>query len=94
MDAIARCDKVSFCVYDQGYRREGEWALNIRSVVVFGRIQVLEDPEECIPIVRRLGAKYTTDLEYIHKTIRQSSVNLRILRLTPEHITGKLVNES
>ena len=94
MDAIARCDKVSFCVFDQGYRREGEWALNIRSVIVFGRVQVLEDPEVSIAIVRKLGAKYTTDTEYIHKTVRQSAPNLRILRLTPEHITGKLVNES
>ena len=38
VDAIRRCDKASFCVYDQGFRREGEWALNIRSVIVFGRI--------------------------------------------------------
>ena len=29
IDAINRCDKVSFCVYDKGYRKEGEWALNI-----------------------------------------------------------------
>ena len=35
VDAIRNCEKVSFCVYDQGFRREGEWALNIRSVVVF-----------------------------------------------------------
>ena len=34
IDAIAKCDKVSFCVYDQGYRKDGEWALNINSVVV------------------------------------------------------------
>ena len=33
-DAIARSDKVSFCVMDQGFRRAGEWALNIKSVVV------------------------------------------------------------
>ena len=25
IDAIRRCDKASFCVYDQGFRREGEW---------------------------------------------------------------------
>ena len=26
IDAIQNCDKVSFCVYDEGYRKEGEWA--------------------------------------------------------------------
>ena len=24
LDAIAKCDKVSYCVMDQGYRNEGE----------------------------------------------------------------------
>ncbi|HCJ41039.1 MAG TPA: 5-nitroimidazole antibiotic resistance protein, partial [Ruminococcus sp.] len=31
VDAVKRHDKVSFCVYDEGFRREGEWALNIKS---------------------------------------------------------------
>ena len=35
-DAMKASDKASFSVYDEGYRREGEWSLNIRSVVVFG----------------------------------------------------------
>ena len=33
IDAIKECDKASFCVYDEGYREEGEWALNIKSVI-------------------------------------------------------------
>ena len=49
-DAIRRCDKVSFCVYDEGFVREGEWALNIKSVIVFGRIRIVEDHEEAIRI--------------------------------------------
>ena len=32
IDAIKACDKASYCVYDEGYRKEGEWALNIKSV--------------------------------------------------------------
>ena len=38
-DALRRDDKASFCVYDGGFRKEGEWALNIRSVIVFGRVE-------------------------------------------------------
>ena len=34
IDAIKECDKASFCVYDEGYREEGEWALNIKSVII------------------------------------------------------------
>ena len=40
MDAMARYDKVSYCVYDQGEYREGDWAPYIRSVIVFGRVTV------------------------------------------------------
>ena len=46
IDAVERCDKVSFCVYDEGYKKEGEWALNINSVIVFGRIAKVTDEEK------------------------------------------------
>lgn len=94
IDAIRSCDKASFCVCDQGYRRPGEWALNIRSVIVFGRIRILEDQRQAIAITRRLSLKYTSDTEFIENEIRQSGANVLVFRLTPEHITGKLVNES
>ncbi|MBQ7167600.1 MAG: pyridoxamine 5'-phosphate oxidase family protein, partial [Treponema sp.] len=32
IDAIEKCDKASFCVMDQGFKKEGDWALNITSV--------------------------------------------------------------
>lgn len=93
-DAMKRHDKASFCVCDQGYRREGEWALNIRSVIVFGRIAIVEDQEQAMEIMRQLSDKYTSDSEYIEREIRQSGANTLVFALIPEHITGKLVNES
>ena len=94
IDAIHGCDKASFCVMDQGYRKEGEWALNIKSVIVFGRIQFVEDFGEAMSIVRQLSLKYTGDIDYIDWEIQQSGKNTMVFRLVPEHITGKLVNES
>ncbi len=94
IDAIRSCDKASFCVMDQGFRREGEWALNIKSVIVFGRIQILEDQAQAIDITRQLSFKYTDDADFIEREIRKSGKNVLVFRLTPQHITGKLVNES
>jgi len=94
IDAIRSCDKASFCVMDSGFRREGEWALNIRSVIVFGRIQILEDPQQAIDITRQLSLKYTDDIAFIEREIQESGRNVLVFRLMPEHITGKLVNES
>ena len=94
IDAMERCAKASFCVMDSGFRREGEWALNIRSVIVFGRLQVVADREEAIEITRQLSYKYTPDAEFIEREIRESGANVLVFRLIPEYITGKLVNES
>ena len=94
IDAIRSCDKASFCVMDSGFRREGEWALNIQSVIVFGRIQILTDFDETIEISRQLSLKYTDDIAFIEREIIESGKNTLVFRLVPEHITGKLVNES
>ena len=93
-DALKNCNKASFCVMDAGFRREGEWALNIRSVIVFGRIAIVEDFDDAIAITRQLSLKYTSDREFIEREIRESGKNVLVFRLIPEHITGKLVNES
>ena len=94
IDAIRQCDKASFCVMDEGYRREGEWALNIQSVIVFGRIRPVEDPVRTIEMVRRLGLKYDPSAESVEEEIRKAAHRVLCLELCPEHITGKLVNES
>ena len=94
IDAIKKHDKVSFCVFDDGYREEGQWALNIRSVIVFGRIEIVEEQEKIYEISRRLSHKFTGDEEYIEKEIQQSGPGTFMFALVPEHICGKLVNEA
>ena len=94
VDAITRCDKASFCVMDPGYLAEGDWALTIRSVIVFGKIQIVEDPERAIDITRKLSYKYTSDTAFIEGEIRNYSGDLLVFALIPEHITGKIVKES
>ena len=94
VDAIRNHEKVSFCVYDQGFRKDGEWALNIKSVIVFRRIRFLENQQEAVEIIRKLSYKYTSDAEYIEREIRAAGARTLCLELIPEHMTGKLVNES
>lgn len=94
LDAIRRHDKTSFCVYDRGFRKEGEWALNIRSVIAFGRIEIIEDQDRVIDICRRLSAKYTSDTEYIESEIQKFARAALCLKMKVEHMSGKIVNES
>jgi len=94
LDALRRCSKASFCVYDEGFRREGEWGLNIRSVIVFGRVEIILDYEQVARICRSLSYKYTSDGEYIEEEIRKFGRGTLCLKLEMEHMTGKMVNES
>ena len=94
IDAMKRCDKASFCVYDEGFRREGEWALNIRSVIVFGRIEMIEDQAVAMEMARRLSRKFTDDEAYIDQEITYSGPHTLVFALVPEYMTGKLVNEA
>lgn len=94
VDALKRCDKISFCVYDEGFRRPGEWSLNIQSVIVFGRIRFVEDRERAANIIRMLSYKFTDDTSYIEKEIAAALNHTLLMELIPEHITGKITNES
>ena len=93
VDAIKRNPKASFCVYDEGIREEGNWYLTIRSVIVFGKIEIIEDREQVYEIARKLSYKFTNDNDYIENEIIHSGPKTLMFALVPEHITGKRVTE-
>lgn len=43
IDAIKNCNKACYTVFDKGFRRDGEWVLNVNSVVIFGKITLVTD---------------------------------------------------
>lgn len=93
-DALQSCNKASLCVYDEGVRVDGGWALKIKSVIVFGEIEAIEDPETVVHITRKLCFKFTDDLAYIEDEIKHHAHRTVLLKLTPKHICGKSVTES
>ena len=92
LDAIANNDKVSFCVYDKGYHKDGHWSLNIRSVIIFGRIRVVDDWSDELMVT--FCEQFTDDTDYIYDEIEKFKSNTVVLCLEIEHMTGKLVNEA
>ena len=93
IDAISSNDKVSFCVYDEGVKKDGEWALNISSVIIFGKMRIVDDEEKAIEIYRKLSLKFTSDTDYIESEIKKFAKATLCYELQPEHIAGKIVNE-
>ena len=94
LDAVKAYDKVCYTVYDQGYRNEGEWALNIRSVIIFGRMHLVEEEALARKICTNLCRKFTDDEEYLEREMKNAFPRVQCLELVPEHMTGKLVNEA
>ena len=93
LDAIRADNRVSFCVYDKGFRKDGDWALNITSVIIFGRIRIIDDPEETLVTVRKFGEKFFPTQKELDDEILRSLARVQMLELTPDHMTGKIVNE-
>lgn len=93
-DLLKADNKVCLTVMDKGFRKENEWALNIKSVIAFGRIEVLDDHERVLEQVRKIGRKYYPDEAYMEAEVTKAGNVVNILVMTIDHMTGKLVNES
>ena len=94
LDALRKCNKVSFCTYDSGYCEDGDWALHVKSVIVFGRIEVIDDMDTIVDITKKLSYKFTQDEAYIRTEIEKYAKATLLLQLTPEHVCGKQITES
>lgn len=93
LDSLKNSDKVSFCVYDKGVKTENDWALTIRSVIVFGKTEIIDNADIIADISEKLSRKFTDDEAYIKNEIECFAHETLILRLTPEHVCGKRVEE-
>ena len=94
IDAIKNYDKASLCVYDSGYRKEGDWTLNIKSVIVFGKIRLVTDESLVREICTKLTQKSTYDREYLEHELKNALPRVQCCELEIEHMMGKLVNEA
>ena len=90
MDALARCDKASFCVVDQDEIVLEQFTTYYRSATAFGRIRVAEDPAEILAGLRALGEKYSPGRPAeLEAEIQKELAAVTVLVLTVEHLTGK-----
>ena len=91
LDAIARNPKASFCVVEQDQIVPEKYTTYFRSVIVFGKIRVLEDDREKREAIEKLALKYAPDdtAENREKAIDRDWAPLCMLEMTPEHMTGK-----
>ena len=93
-DAVKKCDKVSYCVMDEGVRNEeDDWSYIFKSVIVFGRIRTLTDDDEKIEKLTHLGDKFFPTHEETVSEIERLLHRTEVFEITIEHMSGKIVKE-
>lgn len=92
-DAVKRCDKVSYCVMDKGFRKDGDWWYTFKSVIIFGKIRILTDKDEKIDKLTYLGDKFFPTHEETVSEINRMLDRTEVFEITIEHMSGKLVRE-
>ncbi len=91
LDAIRHNPKASFCVIDQDQVVPEGYTTYFRSVVVFGRMRVLEDEQEKRDAIEKLAIKYAPkdSPENRRRAIDREWEPLCMLEMTVEHLSGK-----
>jgi len=90
IDAVRRMDKASFCVIDKDEVVPEKFTTRFRSVIVFGRVRVIESGKEWEEAIKKLAAKYAPGESSgsIQKEIN-TSPQFVIMELAIEHMSGK-----
>ena len=94
VDAVKRDPKVSYCVYGGEYRVEGDWAKYVKSVIVFGKAELIEDQDEVCRISRLICDKFPCPQEYVEYEISKDAPRTMVVAIEIEDMKGKLVHEA
>lgn len=91
LDALQRCGKASFCVIDQDKIVPEEYTTYYRSVIAFGRAELVTDTKEQHDALLLLAEKYCPEDAPAHREKKSTGTEgyTAVIRFTIEHLTGK-----
>lgn len=91
IDSIKRNCKVSFCVIDKDTIVPEKFTTYFRSVIVFGKIRIIEDESEKRSALEKIARRYSPHEsdESVEKEISGALGHVCMLELTADHMTGK-----
>ena len=93
VDALKKCDKICFTVFGPEMIGKEEWAPFVRSVVVFGRCHLIDDPSEAGTLIKTFAMKYYPNEELANEEIAISGKAVQMYEIEIEHFSGKEVQE-
>ena len=88
-DAMASCEKVSFCVIGQDMIVPEEVTTYFSSAIAFGRARILEGDEKMTAALK-LADKYASSCpEAVEEDIRKNYDSMHMVEIRIDHMTGK-----
>ena len=95
LDAIRREARASFCVVDRDDVKPAEYTSYFRSVIIFGRVRVLEDKAQKRAAIELLARRYFPEdsAENRRRAIEREWAGLCMLEMDIEHMSGKEAKE-
>lgn len=93
IDCIKNNNKASFVSYGDEELSDNGWSYYLKSVVVFGKIEIVDDRELAAKKLRELGAKYYPSLSEVDAVMERSFDNALVYYLDIAHMACKKVHE-
>ena len=93
--AIKNCKKATFCIIDKDDVQPEKYTTYYKSVIAFGRAEIVCGGEETLTAIEMLGEKYYPNhSDELQAEIDKYKSAYLIIRFEIEHITGKQARET
>lgn len=90
IEAISACDKASFCLISQDDVVPKKLTTAYRSVIAFGKVSLIENPEEKYRILTKLAEKYAPGMTSLHESEAKTYLHkTAVIEFVIEHVSGK-----
>lgn len=94
IDSINKNPKVSFCVIGQDNIIPEDFNTIFKSVIAFGKAEIVDEKVEKQKILEVIGAKYSPGLDKeAIEYIKEAWNAVAVIKIKVEHITGKAASE-
>ena len=93
VDSLKKDNKVCFTIFGDESFNEGDWAPYLKSVVVFGRCNMIEDIDITTDKIRTLASRFYPSSEEVELEIQKYIKDALLYEIDIEHICGKKIHE-
>ena len=93
VDCIKNNKKSCFVTYGDEELSDNGWSFFLKSVIIFGKIEIIEDRELAAEKLSKLASRYYPSLQEVDDAMERSFDNVLVYSLNIEHMTCKKVHE-